>query len=134
MEYKNREQYKHLMRVLAVAAIVILECAVFSVFWNRYYASHLWLEPFWDKLEAHNAWGDVSPTFGFNWDSTEHSTELTALSNALNNYRAALETGSVGAAKVDDTLDSLNKALYDAGLQDVMDEKQAQLDKWLEEK
>lgn len=89
---------------------------------------------YWDKLEAHNAWGDVSPTFGFNWDSTEHSAELTALSNALNNYRAALETGSVGSAKVDETLDSLNKALYDAGLQDVMDEKQAQLDKWLEEK
>ena len=89
---------------------------------------------YWDKLEAHNAWGDVSPTFGFNWDSTEHSTELTALSNAVNNYRAALETGSVGSAKVDETLDSLNKALYDAGLQDVMDEKQAQLDKWLEEK
>lgn len=89
---------------------------------------------YWDKLEAHNAWGDVSPAFGFNWDSTEHSTELTALSNALNNYRAALETGSVGSAKVDETLDSLNKALYDAGLQDVMDEKQAQLDKWLEEK
>lgn len=49
MNYKNREQYKHLMRVLAVAAIVLLECAVFSVFWDRYYASHLWLEPFWDK-------------------------------------------------------------------------------------
>ena len=44
MNYKNREQYKHLMRVLAVAAIVLLECAVFSVFWDRYYASHLWLE------------------------------------------------------------------------------------------
>jgi len=42
MNYKNREQYKHLMRVLAVAAIVLLECAVFSVFWDRYYASHLW--------------------------------------------------------------------------------------------
>ena len=40
MNYKNREQYKHLMRVLAVAAIVLLECAVFSVFWDRYYASH----------------------------------------------------------------------------------------------
>ena len=34
MNYKNREQYKHLMRVLAVAAIVLLECAVFSVFWT----------------------------------------------------------------------------------------------------
>ena len=39
MNYKNREQYKHLMRVLAVAAIVLLECAVFSVFWDRYYAA-----------------------------------------------------------------------------------------------
>ena len=29
MNYKNREQYKHLMRVLAVAAIVLLECAAF---------------------------------------------------------------------------------------------------------
>ena len=35
MNYKNREQYKHLMRVLAVAAIVLLECTVFSVFWDR---------------------------------------------------------------------------------------------------
>lgn len=83
---------------------------------------------YWSKLNDHNSWGDVSPTFGFNWDSTKHSTQVTALNNALNNYRAALETGSVGVANVESTLKQLNDALYAAGLQDVMDEKQAQLD------
>ena len=42
MNYKNREQYKHLMRVLAVAAIVLLECAVFSVFWDTMRATCGW--------------------------------------------------------------------------------------------
>lgn len=49
MEHKNREQYKHFLRILVVTMIVVLECAVFSTFWNRYYASRLWIEPFWDK-------------------------------------------------------------------------------------
>lgn len=88
---------------------------------------------YWEKLNDHNAWGAVSSTFGFNWDSTEYSTELTALSNALNTYRAALETGSVGSANVDAVLKELNDALYAAGLQTVMDAKQDQLDSWLAE-
>ena len=37
---------------------------------------------YWSKLNDHNSWGDVSPTFGFNWDSTKHSTQVTALNNA----------------------------------------------------
>ena len=86
---------------------------------------------YWNKLQAHNDWGVVSKTFGFNWDSTQYSTQITALSNALSTYRAALETGSVGAANVESTLKELNDALYAAGLQDVMDAKQAQLDEWL---
>lgn len=86
---------------------------------------------YWDKLQTHNDWGVVSKTFGFNWDSTQYSTQITALSNALSTYRAALETGSVGAANVESTLKELNDALYAAGLQDVMDAKQVQLDEWL---
>ena len=86
---------------------------------------------YWNKIQEHNDWGVVSKTFGFNWDNTQYSTEITALSNALGTYRAALETGSVGAANVESTLKALNEALYAAGLQDVMDAKQAQLDEWL---
>lgn len=86
---------------------------------------------YWSKLQSHNEWGVVSKTFGFNWDSTQYSTEITALNNALSTYRAALETGSVGAANVEATLQELNDALYASGLQNVMDAKQAQLDEWL---
>lgn len=89
---------------------------------------------YWDKLIAHNAWGDVTPAFGFMWDSTKHSTELTALNNTLKMYRAALETGSVGAANVESTLQKLNDTLYAAGLENVMNEKQTQLDAWLAKK
>ena len=88
---------------------------------------------YWNKLKDHNAWGDVTPAFGFMWDSTAYSTQVTALNNALNTYRAALETGSVGVAKVDSTLKELNDALNAAGLQEVMEAKQAQLDAWLAE-
>ena len=88
---------------------------------------------YWDELMQHNEWAYYSPAFGFMWDSGNYSTEITALSNAYDTYRAALNTGSVGSANVDSTIDALNDALYAAGLQDVIDEKQAQLDAWLAE-
>ena len=36
-----------------------------------------------------------------------------------------------GSVDVDSTLEEFNKALYDAGLQTVMDAKQEQLDAWV---
>ena len=62
-----------------------------------------------------------------------YSTHLTVLNNALNTYMPALETGTVGVDGVDSTLQQLNEALYAAGLQEVIDEKQRQLDEWLAE-
>ena len=88
---------------------------------------------YWQQLSDFNKWGSYSPAFGFMWDSTDYSTNLTALNNALNTYMPALETGSVGVDGVDSTLQQLNDALYAAGLQDVIDEKQRQLDEWLAE-
>ena len=49
MRNRDREQYKHLLRICAVAVILILECLIFAFFWNRYYGERLWIEPFWDK-------------------------------------------------------------------------------------
>jgi putative aldouronate transport system substrate-binding protein len=86
---------------------------------------------YWEKLQHHNDWASYPPSFGFMWDSTDYATELTALNNALNTYRAALETGSVGSANVDSTLKALNDQLYASGLDTVMKAKQEQLDKWL---
>jgi len=86
---------------------------------------------YWNKLATHNDWAYYSGAFGFMWDSSEYATEITALKNALENYRAAIETGSVGSGNLEKTLQQLNDALYAAGLQDVMDAKQQQLDEWL---
>ena len=81
------------------------------------------------KYHQNSGWSMGNQMISYVWnDGTKHSTQVTALNNALNNYRAALETGSVGVANVESTLKQLNDALYAAGLQDVMDEKQAQLD------
>lgn len=87
---------------------------------------------YWEKLADHNTWAQYSPAFGFMWDSTNFSTQIAACTNVLNQYRAALETGSVGVDGVEDTLKAMNDALYASGLQDIMDEKQVQLDAWIE--
>ncbi|MDL2302163.1 DUF3502 domain-containing protein [Lachnospiraceae bacterium OttesenSCG-928-D06] len=86
---------------------------------------------YWKKLSAHNDWAYPSAAFGFMWDSTDYATEITALKNALETYRAAIETGSVGEANVESTLEQLNTALKAAGLETVMTAKQEQLDAWL---
>lgn len=105
-------------------------------FMGNQFISYVWNDgsksaDYWEKLQAHNDWALYSPAFGFMWDSSNHSTQITALSNALQTYRAALETGSVGSANLESTLKSLNDALIAAGLEDVMDAKQTQLDEWL---
>ncbi len=104
-------------------------------FMGNQFISYVWNDgsktaDYWTKLQSHNDWAEYSPAFGFMWDSTNYSTEITALKNAFETYRAALDTGSVGSANVESTLKKLNDALYAAGLQDVIDAKQEQLDKW----
>lgn len=105
-------------------------------FMGNQFISYVWNDgsktpDYWAKLQKHNDWAEYSPAFGFMWDSTNYSTQVTALNNALETYRAALDTGSVGSANVDSTIKQLNDALYAAGLQDVIDAKQKQLDDWL---
>ncbi len=107
-------------------------------FMGNQFISYVWNDgsktpDYWSKLQHHNDWAEYSPAFGFMWDSTDYSTEITALNNALETYRSALDTGSIGSANVESTLKSLNDALYAAGLQDVIDAKQEQLNKWLAE-
>lgn len=108
-------------------------------FMGNQFISYVWNDGskdanYWDQLQKHNDWAEYTGAFGFMWDSTEYATQVTALNNALETYRAALSTGSVGAANVDATIQQLNDALYAAGLEDVMKAKQAQLDAWLSSK
>ena len=85
---------------------------------------------YWELLKHHNDWAFYPTSYGFMWDNSDYSTEVTALTNAYETYRATLETGSAGSAGVEATLEALNKALYAAGLEDVMEAKQEQFDEW----
>lgn len=107
-------------------------------FLGNQFNSYVWNDgtktaDYWEQLQNHNTWAMYSPAYGFMWNNAGYETQTTALLNALDTYRPALETGSIGEANVEATLDALNKALYAAGLQTVMDEKQRQLDEWLAE-
>lgn len=52
MKRTNHDQYKRLLRFLAILIIVLIECLIFAFVWYRFYAKHLWLESFW-------FWGDI---------------------------------------------------------------------------
>ncbi len=88
-------------------------------------------EDLWEQYVEFDAAATKSPAFGFTYDSTTLANELTALSNVYNQYSAALETGS---ADPEEILPQMKEAMYAAGLQKVMDEKQRQLDEWLANK
>jgi len=91
--------------------------------WNGY------PEDVWQQYQDFNASATYSKAFGFIYDPSTLSTELTALQSVLNEYKRPLETGSV--SDVEATLKEFNDKLYAAGLQKIMDLKQEQLDAWL---
>ena len=82
----------------------------------------------WDQYQEVRDTALKSKAYGFYFDSTPVFNEITALNAVADEYRTSIETGSVDT---DTAIAEFNQKLYDAGLQTVMDEKQAQLDEWL---
>ncbi len=72
-----------------------------------------------------------SAALGFVFDNTNVINEVTACSNVIKQYAYGLE---VGAVDVDSVLPEFQQALKDAGIERIIEEKQAQLDAWLAEK
>lgn len=70
----------------------------------------------------------VSPAYGFSFDSRPVLNEIAALTAVRDQYANTIGSGSV---EPEQAIADFNKALYDAGLQKVIDEKQRQLDEWL---
>ena len=69
----------------------------------------------------------MSKAMGFTFDNAPVKTEYAACSAVQTQYRVALECGAMDP---DQALKEFNDALYAAGLQKIMDEKQKQLDEW----
>ncbi|WP_312369368.1 ABC transporter substrate-binding protein [Lachnoclostridium sp.] len=70
---------------------------------------------------------DVSPLSGFTFDPTPVKTQLANCSSITTELVPALSAGSVDPAKI---LPELLKRLEDAGINDIIKEKQAQIDAW----
>jgi len=65
---------------------------------------------------------------GFKWDSSKWDSQLKEISNIKEKYWAVVTTGTVS---INDVYDEMMGALYAAGLQDLIDDAQAQLDAYL---
>ncbi len=85
----------------------------------------------WEQYEVFNT-EDIllSKANGFNYDGSSVASEVAACSAVVDQYYVALLTGSMDP---DENIPVFNEALYNSGLQTIIDEKQRQLDAWLAE-
>ena len=94
------------------------------------FAGHLWEGNDPDLYEQYTQWREsarTSKAFGFSFDSRTVADEVIACKAVMDEYLPALTTGSVDP---ETGIAEFNDALYKAGLQTIMDEKQRQLDEW----
>lgn len=84
----------------------------------------------WEQFKNFNNGSTNAPALGFTFDAESLKTQVTALKNVQSEFAPGLETGAVDPAKVDEYLDKLKRN----GLDDVIAEKQKQLDAFLASK
>lgn len=82
----------------------------------------------WEKMEEFNSSAKSSKAVGFLFDSSNYSSEIAALSNIVKQYSGALYSGS---GDPDELIPKLLEALDDAGINEVIQAKQEQLDAFL---
>lgn len=88
-------------------------------------------EDLWEQLDEFNRSAHDSVAKGFMWDNANVMNEVTACQNVKEKYAKGLE---LGVLNPDETLPVFIEELKAAGIDTIIEEKQAQLDKWLEEK
>jgi putative aldouronate transport system substrate-binding protein len=79
------------------------------------------------QMEAFNKSAIVSKALGFQFDATPVRTAIAAVQNVSDEYRLSLEYGMVD---INANLPRFIRALEDAGINQIIAEKQRQLDAW----
>ncbi len=82
----------------------------------------------WEKLNKFNNEGTPSPAHGFSWDSSSVMNQVTACNNVVSSYHTALRWGAMDPAE---NLPKFISELEAAGINEVIAEKQRQLDEFL---
>lgn len=93
--------------------------------------SHVWTGndvKVWDQYKDFRNNSQTSKAYGFSPDLSDCVNQVAALTDVKTQYEAMIATGSVDP---NTEIKKFNDALYAAGLQDVIDAKQKQLDEWL---
>ena len=80
----------------------------------------------WDEVKAQNESALPSPILGFSMNKEPISDELDAIIAIFTAWRPALMTGADPSA-----LDNMLSEMKDAGMQNVIDEIQSQIDAWI---
>ena len=86
---------------------------------------------FWELVDQTNKESKPSLALGFNFDASEVADQVTACANVVAQYYLPLINGELD---IDATLPVFQQALRDAGIEDIVAAKQAQLDAWLASK
>lgn len=81
----------------------------------------------WDEVKELNGQAVGSPVLGFSFDTTNVKDELSACIAVFTKYRSVLMTGT---NEPHACVQEMLAEMYDAGLQKVIDEAQAQIDAW----
>ena len=70
-----------------------------------------------------------SIAYGFSFDSTVVTDQVAQCTSVESEFNKSIIFGAV--SDIDQSIAEFNEKLYAAGLQDIMDAKQEQLDAWL---
>ena len=73
---------------------------------------------------------EISPTFGYSFDTTKVSTQISNVTNVLSEYLPGLLIGIYPDEEIDMQLDKMIEALDAAGIEEIIAENQRQLDEW----
>lgn len=82
----------------------------------------------WEEMDAWNKSADISLAMGFNFNATNVTTQIAACTNVVNEYHNALTGGEIDPAVA---LPEFVQKLKAAGIDEIVAEKQAQLDAWM---
>lgn len=85
----------------------------------------------WEKFKEFNDNCIDAPTLGFTPDLESVKTQIAFITNVNEEFAGVLNLGMVDP---DEYISKLNDKLYEAGLQEVIDELQRQYDEWLKKK
>lgn len=88
-------------------------------------------ENVYEKFTEYNDTAQESPLYGFIYDTTNVKNEITAITNVTDKYKAIIENGDADPST---TLPQFNEELKSAGIDNIIEDMQKQVDEWLANK